>query len=81
MFIFILKEHNMASEQPTSQIEVVEQQPKPKKNKLVIIKKQDVSNSNMLELPTTQDFTLLDSELGHIKLNAYTRQFINKLIT
>ncbi len=73
MFIFILKEHNMASEQPTSQIEVVEQQPKPKKNKLVIIKKQDVSNSNMLELPTTQDFTLLDSELGHIKLNAYTR--------
>ena len=47
--------------------EVVEQ-PKPKKKKIKKkTKKQDVSNSNMLKLPPTQDFTLLDSKYNKSK--------------
>ena len=67
----------MSSEQTTSQIEVVKQQPEPKKKNLEIMKKQDVSNSKMLELPTTQDFALLDSEYNKSKdfKSLYERRF------
>ena len=61
----------MSLEKTTCKMKVVEQ-PKPKKKKIKKkikkkTKKQDVSNSNMLELPTTQDFTLLDSKYNKSK--------------